>query len=1297
LKKIAGIVILLSFALAFATTGIDIAYPTPQTLSVKLDPGEFHTYTWYEEGKEFTRFSFDRSNNINSSEAVSYEILQYPIAIGKSLPSVNVQVLETQDFEHNVDENTLYQLSDVRQFRDQKFVYLTINPFLAGGKVATELAVNIDLHEVPGKGLSDKTNRIFLNQKYADGLSSEKSISLRSFNKAKTFAGDWLDIRISEEGIYSLKRTDLQTAGITSDIDDNSLYLYAGPVFGAPLRDHFPDSLDFHLKQVPMLFLDAAEDEDDKWVFYATATSTWEKETTTSDIRYMEFIRNSYEDDQHFRLFIGSSSETPLRMVQESPVFSGSEEEQNYYYQRLHSEDELINPGKGGELWLGERLTANNQFPFYLNNLYVNSEVQGAIRLGYGMTTTGAHEFTTSVSDSLVDDTYAYLSKSSDDYDYESSVSRHKELMIPNSLLSENLNVRMTYQGGFSTSEGFLDYIDIIYPAIPQAIDGHAALWFMRNSNDRKVQLSGLSGSLSYVFSVNDPFGTSYFPASGSSTDILIPASDQSSSFYIVNEGHFKTPSGLSILPNYEALSTADHASQVDFIIISPDAFLSEATRLAAFKETRSSQPLTTLVKTYSEIIGQYNAGNRDPYAIWHFLADMYKQAPSPKPLYVLLLGDGHYDYQNRIYSAPVYIPYLYEPNIMWPCDDIYVMVNSATDLSNDMAIGRIPANSVDEARSVVDKIIEYDNRENPGEWQLNTMLVADDPTDLAQGSSFVGQTIFIRDSERLYNDHFPKVMQTKKVYLTEYPERYITELQTMGRDGAREDIMEAFLNGVSFVNYYGHGDLSVWTQEKVFVSNDLVRLDVNHQYPLILAATCSWGRSDLPDFQSMAEDIVTLDANGAIATIATVRSVFHGSSTSANVKFVEDFTCGLFEGNPDYAYTPLMGDAVLYAKNESNNQYGPTKVNNNMKFMFFGDPTLIPAFPQNAGLIDSLSRDTLRALDRVSLDGRALNREGNDPGLNDFEGKITIYDNDYSVSREYVYNTSGATSMVSYYLEGNRLFNGNISFDGNTFSTEAFIPKDIQYHGTEGKVRMIYWNSDRQFDGSAAIDDIHVGGINPDASSDVLGPNITFHSGDIELQNGAVIFDTSIVRIVFKDQSGINITGTTGHVLEMSIDNGQQLVDLSELFVYEQNDFTVGKVEYSVDNYLDEGEHLIEISAFDNYNNYSQVELSLTALHEGDELVQNLVNFPNPFKDQTDITFASAFSGLADLRIYTISGKSVAGLTDISIHSGFNAIPFTAQDDYGHPLAAGVYFYVLEVETGDEMIKQYNKMVVLP
>ncbi|MBN2780609.1 MAG: T9SS type A sorting domain-containing protein, partial [Candidatus Marinimicrobia bacterium] len=634
---------------------------------------------------------------------------------------------------------------------------------------------------------------------------------------------------------------------------------------------------------------------------------------------------------------------------------------------------------------------------------------------------------------------------------------------------------------------------------------------------------------------------------------------------------------------------------------------------------------------------------------------------------------------------------------VLWPCDDIFVMVSGPDDVTNDMAIGRIPANSLEDVRAVVDKIIEYDRRENPGEWQLNAMLVADDPTDLAQGPSFIGQTAFIRDSERLYQDFFPKVLQTKKVYLTEYPERYVTELQTMGRDGAREDIMEAFLNGVSFVNFYGHGDPTVWTQEKVFVMSDLVRLKVNRQYPLILAATCSWGRSDTPDFQSAAEEILTLPENGAIGTIATVRSVYHGSSSSANVKFVEDFMTGLFAGNPDFAYTPLLGDAVLYAKNESNNTVGTSRINNNMKFMFFGDPSLIPAFPQYAGSIDSLSRDTLRALDRVDLSGRALDRSGADPGATDLNGRVTVYDNDYRVSRSYVYNIYGNTTTISYNLEGNRLFNGTISFDGGAFATRVFIPKDIQYHGTYGKIRMMYWNGEGTVDGSAAVDTVHVGGINPDAAADVLGPDIRLNAGETTLSNGAAVYDTSRITIVFEDQSGINITGTTGHVLEMVIDNGARTVDLSGLFSYEQDDYTRGTVTFTASNYLDEGEHLIEIAAFDNYNNYARTECTVMVLGPGSEAVTRLVNFPNPFRENTDITFTSAVSGLASLRVYTISGKPVASLSDLPVHSGFNAIPFQARDDYGHLLAAGLYFYVLEIGSGGESARFQNKMLVLP
>ena len=347
--------------------------------------------------------------------------------------------------------------------------------------------------------------------------------------------------------------------------------------------------------------------------------------------------------------------------------------------------------------------------------------------------------------------------------------------------------------------------------------------------------------------------------------------------------------------------------------------------------------------------------------------------------------------------------------------------------------------------------------------------------------------------------------------------------------------------------------------------------------------------------------------------------------------------------------------------------------------------------------MIDSINLDTLRALDKVKIYGRALTRAGSPSTGTGIHGIVTIFDNDYVVTDEYPSSSRGTISKIAYHKEGNRLFNGNVEFYGNSFVIEAFIPKDIQYHGTNGKIRMMYWSDDGLIDGSAALCDIHVGGINPDAEADMQGPEISVFMNSDELNNGAVVFDTSIVKIVFNDNSGINITGTSGHVLEMSIDNDQQVIDLSDLFSYVQNDFTQGMVEFSVSDYLDEGEHLIEISAFDNYNNYSNIELTVNVLNADDDIIQNMVNFPNPFSGMTDITFSSAFSGIADLRVYTISGKPVYFRSDIPVNTGFNAIPFTAEDSYGHPLAAGVYFYVLDIDTGSETIKQHSKMVILP
>ncbi len=1279
----------------FAASAIsDLNFTNGHILDFKIKTGELRMHSEFIADTLHERYSLPLANFTRTEGEHLYDVFRYPIAISGSLPKVNVNVSKTVPAAHKIKNTKLYSISEPQRYRDQDFVILSINPFLANNMIAAELWVQVDLGKTVSARMPEKFDRIFLNSEYAAGLKASKIKPVSLKKNSPGFNGNWLDVTVDEEGIFVLEKSELLEKGISGSINDDQVYLYAGPGFGSHLRDEFPDSSDFHLKQVPLLYLQGNSDNEDQWVFYASKPSAWERQVEVEDIRYHEFKTVPYGEQQHFRLFVGSTTEAPLRMQQSTPVFDGSEQVVDYFYQRYHYENELINPGKGGELWLGEKLRSNSTFPFYLNNLYTETTLPAYIRLAVGQVSKGTTRFDVYAGSSKLGIFSDTIGSDSDDLDKKSQIVTNRQYRFNNTILSPLTDVKIQTQASSSTADSYLDYIDIIYPAQPIAIDSTLNMWFKEHPLDRKISVSGLVPTLSYVFSVDDPFSTNYYPVSGSTADILIPSSILTTSIMVVNESHFKSPLSVSLLPDFTPTLAEDHSQQTDLLIITPEVFKSEAERLATFKENRNISPLTTQVKTYSEIINQFNAGNNDPYAIWHYLSDMYMMAPDPKPQYVLLLGDGHFDYQNKLYSIQNFIPFLYEPNALWPCDDIFVMVNSREDKTNDMAIGRIPANSINEVKYAIDKIIHYDSRIERGEWQLNSLLVADDPSDPPQGGRFFDQTEFIQDSEDLYNDFLPKAMQAKKVYLTEYPERYITELQTTGRDGAREDIMEAFLNGVSFVNYYGHGDPSVWSQEKVFIKNDLIRMKVNKKYPFVLAATCSWGRSDNPDFQSMAEELVTMEENGAIATLAAVRGVFHPN----NVKFVQDFATGLFIGAPEFSNTPLMGDAVLYSKiSSSGTVVLPSKESNNLMFMYFGDPSIIPAFPQYIGEIDSISRDTLRALDQVLVEGRALDLNGSDPSQFSLNGKITVYDNDYQVRREFIKDTSGSKSSISYFLEGNRLFNGDVEFDGNTFSTQVFIPKDIQYMGKEGKVRIMYWNEDGSFDGAAVIDDIHVGGINPHAANDITGPEITLSSSTIELQNGAIVYDTSKIAILFEDVSGVNITGTSGHTLEMNIDNGARNVDLSELFSYEDNGYVNGNVEFLVENYLDEGEHLIEICAYDNYNNYSEVEIMINVIASDGDVVANLVNFPNPFKVNTDITFSSVFAATASFRVYTISGKKVYDEENISIDPGFNAIPFTAEDEYGHKLAAGVYFYVIELNNGIETIKQHSKMVVLP
>jgi subtilisin family serine protease len=68
--------------------------------------------------------------------------------------------------------------------------------------------------------------------------------------------------------------------------------------------------------------------------------------------------------------------------------------------------------------------------------------------------------------------------------------------------------------------------------------------------------------------------------------------------------------------------------------------------------------------------------------------------------------------------------------------------------------------------------------------------------------------------------------------------------------------------------------------------------------------------------------------------------------------------------------------------------------------------------------------------------------------------------------------------------------------------------------------------------------------------------------------------------------------------------------------------------------------------------------------------------NYPNPFNPKTTISFSLPEAGRAQVVIYDLKGRRVRTLVDDVLPAQTHQVSWTGDDDKGHSVAAGVYFY---------------------
>ena len=258
--------------------------------------------------------------------------------------------------------------------------------------------------------------------------------------------------------------------------------------------------------------------------------------------------------------------------------------------------------------------------------------------------------------------------------------------------------LRFSYQCSDATSSGLLDWYEIHYPRGLVAHDREFAFFGAPDAPGVvEYTVNGLEGGSSYGFDVSDR-----------ANPILLDNVAPSGSLFTVREQfdsgtvrrYFLTSSIRSAsVTRVEPLTLRQRAVNGDlgeYLVITHPSLKPSAERYAQYR--RDNSDLNVSVITTDEIYREFSYGVLDPTAIRDLIGFAYRNA-SLRPRYVMLWGDGHYDYKGISTSAPNWLP-PYEsldPDdrdwglYTYTTDDFFVRVEG-NDTRPDLAIGRLPS-----------------------------------------------------------------------------------------------------------------------------------------------------------------------------------------------------------------------------------------------------------------------------------------------------------------------------------------------------------------------------------------------------------------------------------------------------------------------------------------------------------------------------------------------------------------------------------------------------------------------------
>ncbi len=1115
-----------------------------------------------------------------------------------------------------------------------------------------------------------------------------------NINTSVLSQGDWYKIAVSAAGVYKIDLAQLQSMGISTEaIDPRSIALYGNG--GKMLPQRNGDKRIQDLQENPIFIAGEADgrfDQGDYLLFYASGPD---------DIRYSEeegtfiYTGNEYDDRSYFFLTIKNDGEMGARLSSagdqrgDFPIIT-TFDEVDVYEQDQHN---LLTSGR---FWYGERFSGKNlsrSFSFDATGTVEGSPLKlSSTVMAQTFTPT---EFEVSINGKVIGQQPV---QSIPDFENNPSSNTYRikgyerkdifevsTAIIPSS--STSMQVTLSFnKAGSGRSLGYLEHLLL--------------------HRQRELSLYGEQTLFRSISSTSSAFST-YRISNGSPSlqvwDVSDPLSPKTQMYRNGPEGiSFGTASitirEFIVFDPEATLGRTEYLGKVapqnlhgeltpEFLIISHPQFIKEAERLARFR--RNHDGLDVSVTNVDEIYNEFGSGSKDLSAIRDYVKFLYDKRPE-KLKYLLLLGRCSYDYKDRISSNTNFIPTFQSPNTLHPLltyssDDYFGFMEEgegewSSDHTLEIGVGRLPVTSIEEANNVVDKIIAYSsNGSHLGAWRNEVVFIADD-------EDF---NIHVNDADRLATmvDSTYTGFNINKIYMDAFE-------QVPGPGGelapqVNEQINKAVEDGALIINFTGHGGEKKWTEENILDISTINAYNNSNNLPLFVTATCEFGRHDDPERISGGELTVLNENGGSIAIVTTARPV----SSSTNFKLNRAFYETVFRKREgEY---PRLGDIIRDTKNNSISGVS------NRNFSLLGDPSLRLAYPEHRLEVTHINNnarsevlDTLKALEKVKIEGSVLATNGSK--IVDFNGTaaVTVY------GKSNLRSTLGSPRNVkfNYRTRDNILFNGITSVREGGFSFEFVVPKNISYLIDKGKISMYSASDNTKMDAHVGLTDILIGGSPESIVRDDRAPQLSAFMNDTLFLNGSSISPNSTLLVDVFDENGVNLSNySLGGNVPIAVLDDRESYPLSTFYTADLDSYQHGWFRLPLKG-LSAGKHQLSVKIWDTHNNSSEVTVQFIVGNASDIIIEDLGNHPNPFLDETTITFNHNRQGEdleLKLQVFSPQGKVIHEQSATVNNAGSRiSIPLFLKEK----LFSGIYAYHLFVRSKSDGAKKhrYQKLVLI-